>query len=171
MIGFTIIFQYFNNDEIAPYFSLCILPFVLPEFLKVAFQYYLDIPNDIYKLWYYPTSYDESNLEQIDLEKAYMLEFEFTTSNNGTYTNSKMRAPVNMKFGDWFKAYIDYHNEKYDNNRIEYVNEDGTPQAWMFLERGTLLTSSRHIDAEKTILDNKLSEKKVIIIKRVNEFN
>jgi Type VI secretion system, TssN len=172
MIGFTCIFNYFNDSGLAPFYALSLITFVLPQTIRTVYDAYLAIPNDIYKVWYYPVYSDDVNTDEIDPDKAYMLEFEYTTSPTSQYTNTKIKAPIEMKFGDWFQAYIDYHNNKFDNNQIEFTNEDGTPQAWMFYERPSFFGTARYIDPDITIVENKISEKKVIIAKRViNEEN
>jgi Type VI secretion system, TssN len=167
MIGFALIFHYFNDSGLAPFYAMCLIPFILPQLINTVYQSYLAIPNDIYKVWHYPVYSDDVNTDEIDPDKAYMLEFEYTTSPDSAYTNTKIKAPIEMRFGDWFQAYIDYHNNKFDNNQIQFTNEDGTPQAWMFYERPSFFGTARYIDPDVTIVDNKISEKKVIIAKRV----
>ncbi len=167
-IGFYFVFYYFNNKLVIDYYPLAILPYILPFFIAIAYKAYIAIPTEIHKLWFYPVYSNGIDTSGVDPDKALMLEFEYTLNNQSGAMNTKINAPVDMKFGDWFQAYIDYHNEKYTDKQIEYVSEDGTPQAWSFYEKPSVLGTPKYIDADLTILENKLSENKLIIAQRIN---
>lgn len=168
IVGFTLIFNLFNKTGSAPYYSLCLIPFVLPHFIRIVYNFYLQIPNDIFKIWYYPTNYVDTNPDNINTNNALMLELEIAKRMNEEYTNTKIKAPVEMKFGDWFMAYIDYHNDKFENNRIEYRDNDGSMQGWMFFERPSFFQAAKYVDPDLTIQENRLKENKIIIAKRVD---
>lgn len=168
IVGFTFLFNLFNSTGSAPYFSLCLIPFVIPHFVKLAYNAYLQIPNDIYKIWYYPTNYVDTNPDNINTKDALMLELEIAKTSNDAYTNTKLKAPVEMKFGDWFMAYIDYNNHKFEDDKINYRNEEGDMQGWMFFERPSFFSAAKYVDPDLTIKENRLKENKVIIAKRVD---
>lgn len=168
MIGFTILFYYCNPGSLAPYYGLSVVPLVLPQFIKSSFDMYRDIPHEIYKVWYFPEDADEIDFEKVDTSVIYMLELEYSKSiADGRLMNTKLRAPVGMKFGDWFRSFIENYNYKYDSDPINYLNADNTPMGWIFYVKPSFLGTARYIDPDKTISENKLVEKKPIIARRV----
>lgn len=170
MIGFTLIFYYCNPDNnkmLAPYLALSIVPFTLPQFIKLSFAAYREIPQEIYKIWYFPYDADEIDFDKIDTSTIYMLELEYSKSiNSNVLSNSKLRAPIGMKFGDWFRSFVENYNYKYDNDPIQYLNDDRTPQGWIFYVKPSFFGAPKYIDPDKTIAENKLSEKRIIVAKR-----
>ncbi len=168
MIGFALIFNYCKPNGLAPYYALSIVPFVLPQFIKTCLTLYIDIPTDIHKVWYFPLEEDEVDFDKIDTSTIYMMELEYTKSSaDPRVMNTKLRAPLGMKFGDWYRAFIDNYNQKYDSDPIHFVNDDRSPQGWIFYTKPTLLGGSKYIDPDKSIAENGLNEKKAIIARRV----
>lgn len=175
MIGFTIVYHYFeapglapDSIGLAPYFALSIIPFVLPSFLAMSFNYYQQIAQDIFKIWYFPEHADEIDFEEIDTNTIFMLELEYSKSiDDPRLINTKLRAPVSMNFGDWFRSFIENYNYKYDSDPIHFRTQDNSPQGWMFYVKPSFLGSAKFIDPDITIAQNKISEKNIIIAKRV----
>lgn len=170
MIGFMLVFELFDPSGVAPWYSFCVLPFVLPQFLATSFSAFRSIPQEIHKVWYFPLHADEVDYDQIDTSTIYMLELEYSKSiNDARLTNTKLRAPVAMKFGDWFRSFIENYNYKYESDPIQYMNDDQTPLGWIFYTRpGGLLGKSKYIDPDLTITENNINEKYVILAKRVS---
>lgn len=168
MFLFTLIYNYFSPGGLAPFFALSILPFVLPEFMSASFASYRTIPEEIHKVWYFPIHADEVDYDNINTDVIYMLEVEYSKNiNDGRLTNTKLRAPIEMNFGDWFRSFIENYNYKFESDPIQYLNYDQTPLGWMFYIKPSALSRTRYIDAELSIAANKISEKDIIIAKRV----
>ncbi len=168
MIGFAAVYHWLNPNGLAPWFALCAIPFVLPQFLSTAFKLYLAIPQEIHKVWYFPLHADPVDYDNIDTTTIWMLELEYSKSiNDPRITNTKLRAPVAMKFGDWFRSFIENYNYKYESDPIQYTNYDETPLGWMFFTKAGALGKSKFIDPELTIAENKITEKDIIQAKRV----
>lgn len=168
MVGFTLIYYYFSHSELSPWYALCILPFVLPQFLSAAFRAYREIPQEINKVWYFPVHADEVDYDKIDTSTIFMLELEYSKSiNDPRVTNTKLRAPVAMKFGDWFRSFIDNYNYKFEQDPIQYLNDDQTPTGWMFYVKPSFLGGTKFIDPELSIAENQILEKNIIMAKRV----
>lgn len=168
MIGFALVYSYFASQELAPYYSLCVIPFVLPHFLNVAFKSFQAIPEDIHKIWYYPLHADEVDFDSVDTSNIYMLELEYSKNvDDPRLTNTRLRAPAAMNFGEWFRSFVENYNYKFDSDPITFVNDDGTPQGWMFYIKPSLLRSPKYIDPDNTIVQNGITEKHVIVAKRV----
>ena len=168
MAGFTFVFDHVSKLGLAPYYSLSLFTFVLPQFMAVSFDAYAGIPQEIYKVWYYPDEEKEIDFDKIDTSKIFMLEMEFSKSLNDTrLVNSKAKAPLGMQFGDWFMSFIENYNHKFDQEPIVYLNPDNTPHGWIFYVKPSLLGTAKYIDPDVSISANKISEKNVIIARRV----
>lgn len=168
MIGFALVYSYFASASLAPYYSLCVAPFVIPHFLNVAFKSFQAIPDDIHKIWYYPVHADEVDFDNVDTSNIYMLELEYSKNvNDPRLTNTRLRAPAAMNFGEWFRSFVENYNYKFDSDPITFVNDDGTPQGWMFYVKPSLLRSPKYIDPDNSIIGNGITEKHVIVAKRV----
>lgn len=168
MLGFALVFHWYSPSGLAPWYAMCVLPFVLPQFLTTAFNAYRSIPQEIHKVWYFPLHADEVDYDNIDTSTIYMLELEYSKSiNDPRITNTKLRAPVSMKFGDWFRSFIENYNYKYESDPIQYTTIDQTPLGWIFYTKPSLLGKSKYIDPDLTIAENKITEKNIILAKRV----
>ncbi len=168
MIGFAAVYYWLNRSDLAAWYALCVIPFVLPEFLSTAFALYRAIPQEIHKVWYFPLHADPVDYDNIDTSTIWMLELEYSKSiNDPRITNTKLRAPVAMKFGDWFRSFIENYNYKYETDPIQYTTYDETPLGWMFFTKAGALGKSKFIDPELTIAENKITEKDIIQAKRV----
>ena len=168
MIGFALVYHFCNPNGLAPWYAMCVLPFVLPEFLSTAFKTYLEIPQEIHKVWYFPLHADPVDYDNIDTTTIFMLELEYSKSiNDPRITNTKLRAPVAMKFGDWFRSFIENYNYRYESDPIQFTNFDQTPLGWMFYTKAGALGKSKFIDPELTIAENNITEKDIILAKRV----
>lgn len=168
IIGFTMVYHWLSPTGLAPWFALCVIPFVLPQFLSSAFSAYRSIPQEIHKVWYFPLHADAVDYDNIDTSTIYMLELEYSKSiNDPRITNTKLRAPVSMKFGDWFRSFIENYNYKYESDPIQYTNYDETPLGWTFFTKAGPLGKSKFIDPDLSIAENKISEKDIIQAKRV----
>ena len=176
MIGFTIVYHYFappantavDSLGLAPYYALSVIPFVVPYFLSTAFARYRAIPQEIFKVWYFPMHADEIDFENIDTSTIFMLELEYSKSvGDPRLINTKLRAPVAMNFGDWFRSFIENYNFKYDSDPIHFLQEDQSPQGWMFYVKPSFLGTAKFIDPDLSIAQNKIIEKNIIIAKRV----
>lgn len=168
IVGFTFIFGLIGGHDLAPYFSLSGVIFVLPQFSAIAFESYINIPEEIYKVWYYPLDADEIDFEHIDTSVVYMIELEYSKNiSDNRLLNSKVRAPLGMRFGDWFRSFIENYNERYDSDPIHYKDADDMPYGWIFYVKPPFLGTAKYVDPELTITENKLTEKRKIIAKRV----
>jgi hypothetical protein len=167
MIGFSLLFDHFSPTDLAPYYSVSLLTFAVPQFLAVSFEAYSEIPQEIYKIWYYPDEEKEIDFDKIDTSKVFMLEMEFSKSINDNHlVNSKAKAPMGMQFGDWFMSFIDNYNHKFDKEPIQYLNSDNTSHGWIFYVKPSFFGTPKYIDPDLTITENRISEKNVIIARR-----
>ncbi|GAA4343205.1 TssN family type VI secretion system protein [Flaviaesturariibacter amylovorans] len=167
-VGFTLLFEHLTGSEMGPMFGSSILLFVVPHLFLLTLDLLAAIPPEIFKVWYYPLDEPEPDFDSIDLNKILIVELEFSKSPNDTsITNFKARAPLDMRFSDWFRSFINNYNYKFEDAPIQYVDEGKHPHGWMFFTKPTLLRSKRYVDPDLTIKDNSINEKLVILAKRV----
>jgi hypothetical protein len=170
MSVFSYIYTRINHSNLGQMLSLSFITFLLPQYFRTVYKAYLSIPNDIYFVWHYPYPEPELNLQHINMKECYTLRIEYTRTYEESYSRTAGTAPLDMIFGDWFYIFIKEYNSSPRNTGmpIEYMTPDSMRQGWVFYERG-FLGSLRYIDPMKTIRENKLTDKKVLIAKRVNK--
>ncbi|RYZ22350.1 MAG: hypothetical protein EOO16_09470 [Chitinophagaceae bacterium] len=169
-IGFLLLFDNGNDAGLAPDFGMALLLFPVPWLFHSTFDLLAAIPPEIFKIWYYPLEEAEPDFDSIDLNKILIVELEFSKSpHDQTMTNFKARAPLDMRFSDWFRSFINNYNYKFENEPIEYVDGGHRPHGWMFYTKPTVLRPKRFVDPDLTIKDNSISEKWVILAKRIRE--
>src|SRR5690606_5647719 len=92
IIGFTLVYRYYSGSDLAPWYALCVLPFLLPQFLSTAFRAYREIPQEIHKVWYFPLHAEPVDYDNVDTSTIFMLELEYSKSvNDPRITNTKLR--------------------------------------------------------------------------------
>ncbi len=168
MIGFYFIFNYYSGGDLAIYFAFTVIPFVLPQFVSTSFSAFKSIPQEIYKVWYFPINAEEVDYDNIDTSIVYMMELEYSKSvNDPRLTNTKLRAPMGIVFGDWFRSFVEGYNDRNGHDLIHYTHADNRPMGWIFYVKPSFLGTARFIDPDLTISQNKLTEKNIIIARRV----
>lgn len=168
-IGFILLFDYLCPVDLATHYSMSILMFLIPFFFINTFELLVRIPPEIHKVWYYPLGDEEPDFDDIDLNKIYLVELEFTKSIKDTEVkNYKVKAPLDLKFGDWYRSFLDNYNYKFDQDPIQFLDDQQNPFGWSFTNKPkNLWQSPNFIDPDLTIKQNKITENTVIVAKRV----
>jgi len=168
---FTIIFNLLSPFEgFAWVASSSIFIFTLPLLFYYTWLCFTNIPFDIYKVWIYNPGSNEAHFEGVDFNKLMVLNVEFTKKLlEGHRFSVKAKSPAGITLGDWFYRFIEDYNLKYPNEPIEIRNENQEPYAWIFYVKRSFFHRRKFLDFEKTIEENKITEKLNIICKRVIE--
>lgn len=166
---FALIFNYCSEDPLTPYFALSVFTFLIPYGFMITFELLASVPPEIYKVWYYPLDMDEPDFDKIDLNNIYLLELEFAKSpSDSNMKNYKARAPIDMIFGEWYRSFINNYNYKFEEDPIQFLDSSKQPHGWMFYTKPqSFWQTKRFIDPDLTIKNNKLTERTVIVAKRV----
>ncbi len=165
---FVYLFLLFNNNNILWWFATAYLCFFIPYLIDLAFNKFAMIPPEIYKVWYYPSDFEEPDFDRMDLNKMFLLDIEFSKNpSDVAISNFKAKAPLQMNFSDWFVSFITNYNMKFDDSQIQYSSYDGDPHGWIFYTKGNFFTGKKFIDPDITIQANKLKEGVVVVAKRV----
>ena len=172
-IGLSLLFNNFHPSLLGIYYAASVLAFIIPYGFFLTFNLLASIPPEIHKIWYYPLDMEEPDFSNIDLNKIYLLELEFSKSpEDSTPKNYKAKAPMDMLFGEWYSSFINNYNYKFEEDPIQFLDRNKEPHGWMFFTKPrSFLQGKRFIDPDLTIKANKLTEKMVIVAKRVEVQN
>lgn len=167
-IGFLLLYRFLSRDNLQYVMAGSILFFLLPFLLLHTFRRAVAIPPKIVREWFYPVNEYIDEPEDHKMRNLRVISFEFQKrTSDQQLTNFRAKAPADMDFGDLFYYFINDYNERHSNSRIEIADHQGAPHGWIFYKKSrwfSLLTN--YIDAEKTVLNNKIKENDVIICTR-----
>lgn len=168
-IGFCLLFEYLQKGGLALYYGMSTFTFLIPFGFMFAFELLASIPPEIHKIWYYPLNVEEPDFDKINLNNIYILELEFSKSpSDDTQKNYKAKAPIDMLFGEWYRSFINNYNYKFEEDPIQFLDSNREPHGWMFFTKPqSFLQTKKFIDPDISIKNNKLTEKTIIVAKRV----
>ena len=165
---FTFVFDIFNVSGLGWYYSTAFFVFVLPFFYYLTYESIINIPVPIFKVWYYPEYAAEIDMDDLDLNKVKVIELEFLKNLGETSTtNFKAKAPEELRFGDWFSLFIQNYNQKYEDNPIVIKDKFEVPYGWVFYIKPGFFGSKKFVDFDLTIIQNVLTEKMIVVCRRV----
>ncbi len=135
----------------------------------LSFDALSSIPQAIFKVWYLNEDADEPDFEKMNVKKIFLLDVELLKDvNENSPNNIKIKAPIEMKFGDWFQSFILNYNHRFEDSPIQYKYLDGSSMGWVFHTKPTFWKSKVFIDPKLSIEQNKINEKLVVVAKRVH---
>lgn len=147
-----------------------LLLFILPYLLYGAIKKYLEIPVKILRKWYYPVDKHVEDPSDREMEMPLVVGFEFKKkSQDKNMTAFRAKAPKEMAFGKLFYYFINDYNHRNPDEKIEFLDENEKPIAWIFYFKPKMFSKSRYIDPEETNSFNLIKENSVIVCKRVIE--
>ncbi len=167
-IIFLYIYQLINKDRLGIVMAGSILFFIIPFFFYQAYLKAAAIPPKIMKEWFYPVGEEIDDPEDSKLRNMLVISFEFQKkAEDPSLTNFRAKAPTQMEFGQLFYYFLNDYNEKNPASKVRYVDKEGMPYGWVFYKKNKWYNFlTRYVDAEKTVLSNKIKENDVIICTR-----
>ena len=166
MLVFALIFNLCNELKYGILASTVILPVILVSLLIRTYDIFIHIPVLVYKVWDYGKAQGHSASENIDHSKLKVVMVElFKCEGDKEPIRVNAKVPEEMLFGDWVKLLFEDYNKKSAHSPIE--TSAGTGYGWIFYVRPWLLAPRRYLDYERTVKENKVKEKHLIVIKRV----
>jgi hypothetical protein len=174
LIGFLLfifVFRYFNRDGYQYLMGASVLCFVIPLLVYQVFLKATGIPPHIIKRWYYPIQQRVEEPDDKHLKNMFIVSFRFQKKlNDQFFTNFRAKAPAGMGFGNLFYFFINDYNERNPEDKIEFLDNQGEPQGWIFYKRARWYNvSTSYLDADETVTLNGLKENDVIICHRLQE--
>jgi Type VI secretion system, TssN len=167
-ICFITVYHLLDKRGLEYIMAASILFFIIPFFFYHTFQKAAGIPPKVLKEWFYPYQEELEEPDESKMKNLRVISFEFQKQvNDERITNFRAKAPVDMELGQLFYYFINDYNERHPNSRIQYVNNRGEPNGWIFYKKPkwySVITS--YVDAEKTVFNNDIRENDVIICSR-----
>jgi hypothetical protein len=155
-----------------PFLLGSLIVFLVPFLFYKTFNYLVAIPEEEYEKWYYPinNNFDDIDEDEFDEKKTIAIKCHVIGQKIGDDRTivTQALAPLRWEFGDYFAFLINLRNDSKPGEIIEFTDNFGQPNGWMFFVEGEKwYQSDRMIDPKLSIIDNELTGKEIIICKRV----
>ncbi len=169
---FSVLFNLTNDFRYGLWAGTCLLPLIIVPLFTETFRSYLAIPAEIYKMRIYDGSGQAAmpmRAAPIDTDELLVFEIEIYKSPTDVKPiHLKAKATRDMVFGDWYELIISDYNQKKFASPIEYFNTQD-PYGWIFYAKPSFFLPRKYIDPDLSFTQNKLSEKHLIVSKRVRK--
>lgn len=167
---FQLAFNWLSSINFGWFGAGSITWFFVPLIFWWAYVSLLNIPSEIYKIWKYPATPLEINMDHVDFNRLLVLELElYRKTSDPEPLKVKVKALKDMNFGIWFHKFIDDYNLKFATNPIEFRDEFKEGYKWIFFIKTSFFKRNIFIDPDLDITQNGISEKMTIYAKRVSE--
>lgn len=164
---FSLVFNLCNELQYGLWASTCLLPFLLPSLFFKTHKLYMEIPVEVYKIWFYNKEKRRIVEEKHDTNKIIVVELELSKHmSDAEPLNIKAKASEDVPFGIWFKVFIDDYNKKSPSSGILYADFNDS-YGWIFYINTSILGRRKYVDPDLSFAQNKIKEENVIIAKRV----
>lgn len=166
---FSLLFNLVNDFKYGIWASTCLLSLFVAPLFEQTFQAYLKIPIEIYKMRMYEPNTKGIPIVPIDTEDLLVYEIEiYRNANEDKPIRLKAKSTKGMIFGDWFELILSDYNQRKFSTPIEYYDVSD-PYGWVFYAKPSFFLPQKYIDPDLSFQENKLSEKYLIIAKRVRQ--
>lgn len=165
---FKLAFNWLNDLDYGWLAATSALVFLVPLVFWWAYMAMLEIPSEIYTVWYYPRQAVSMDLFDVDLDKLKVLEVElFKAVNDPSPLKVKVKAPPDMVFGAWFQKFIDDYNTKFPRAGVQFEGPEGDAYGWIFYVKPSFFKKKQFINPDISVAQNQVSEKLAIHARRV----
>ena len=146
--------------------ATCMLSFYVPLFFVQTFEALVSIPDQVRQLWYYPANAEEVVSDANPFQLMIAAVELYKSPQSLAPVRVKARLPQDMVFGQWFQKFVDDYNYTFAAEPIETTAPPG--YGWLFYAVWVSpFRRRRYIDASRTIAQNRLTERCVIVAKWV----
>lgn len=165
---FAIIFNFANELQYGFWAGTSLLPLLFYPIFEMAYQSYLEIPVEIYKIKIYSAA-DHFEPPHAELDQTQVMVMrvnvpKFVGDENESIVKGK--ALRTFMVGEWFGIIVNDYNKQHLDNQVEMFDKDGT-YGWIFYTERTILKSRHYLDADKTFEENGLISDCMVIARRV----
>ena len=169
-IGLVLVFYFLDFRFFILINLSALLLYILPYILYGTVKKYMKIPVKIFRMWHYPYEKHVEDPTDREMESPLVIGFEFKKNYmDKSVTTFRAKAPKEMIFGKLFYYFINDYNHRNPDEKIEFLDDNKKPQAWIFYFKPKLFRKVRYIDPEETNSFNFVKENSVIVCKRVIE--
>lgn len=170
--AFSFTFNHLSSGDLGFVYGTAMLTFFIPHFYIYVQELFISIPPPLYKVWYIDEDREEPDFENVNIKNIMLATLDILKNvNDADSTNIKVKAPLNMKFGDWFQSFVLSYNERYPESEIQYKYLDGTNMGWMFFVKPRFFERRQYIEPNKTFRKNGITEKHTIVAERARFLN
>lgn len=166
---FSFVFNLVNDFKYGLWASTSLITLLVSPLFIHTVNIYLKIPIEIYKMKIYNPSPQGISIPPIGNEGLLVYEIElYKNTHDSEPTRLKAKSTQEMIFGHWFELILlDYNSRKFAAP-IKYYDTEN-PYGWIFYTKPSFFLPRKYIDPDLSFRENKLSEKHVIISKRVRK--
>lgn len=167
MALYALVFNLCSELPLGIWASTCMLPFLFISLFRKAYRTYLQIPLEIYNVWYCGEHKNGLDYMDINSSELMLVELELYKQEDDpvpSYISAK--AIESITFGDWFQLCVTDYNKEYPRNVIAY-DDNGKSYGWIFYIKPSFFRSRIYIDPYLSWKDNHIKSKCTIIAKRV----
>lgn len=167
---FQLAFNWLSDIHFGIWAATSIFTFIVPLLFWWAYVALISIPTEIYKIWQYPATAINIEMDHLDFDRMLVLELElYKNTNDAEPLKVKAKAPENMVFGNWFYKFIEDYNVKFPKSPVKFNDDQYESYKWIFFIKTSFFKKNVFIDPDLDIIQNKISEKDTIYAKRVSE--
>lgn len=159
----------FQENQFSPVWHISLLWFLIPVLLKKSADELINVPDRIYKFWYYPVNHSYEDPSEKELENPVIISLIFRKNEKSKdMTTFRVKAPVGMQFGQLFYYFINDYNDRHPEGTISYMSENNEPCGWIFRKvTGGLFGSRVVIDPEGSVYSNEIKENDQLFCNRI----
>lgn len=165
---FSLFFNLTSSFQYGFYAGAVVCSLGVPPLFMYAYQAYLQIPIEVYKLREF-SSGDEFSLpcQALGTEDILVCEIElYRRLGDKEAIRIKAKAKPDMVVGDWFGLVVSDYNQQSSGRTVE-LGSDAEKYGWIFYVKPSFFSVRRYIDPDATFVENHLVEKDLIVAKRV----
>lgn len=167
---FLLLFNWLSDIHFGIWAATSIITFCIPLLFWWAYVALMSIPTEIYKIWQYPATPMNIDMDHLDFDRMLVLELElYKSTEDQEPLKVKAKAPQNMVFGDWFYKFIEDYNLKFPKSPVKFISDDYESYKWIFFIKTSSFRKNVFIDPDLDIVNNGITEKVTIYAKRVSE--
>jgi len=165
----TLVFKLYFNATFPRVYFLPALFFLAPAFVLMAFDFFTRIPVKVFKVWDFPTPGSIPDPKDSEMANVIIMNFEIRRkTEDADRTVFKAKAPRTMTLGKLYYFFISDYNSRNPNQPILITDNDKKLYKWSFYRSVGILIGKVHLDADKTVLENRIKENTTIICERIN---
>ncbi|MEA3445416.1 MAG: TssN family type VI secretion system protein, partial [Bacteroidota bacterium] len=166
-----IVFKRFSfiEESYIVYFIPAFIFFIVPTLAIKSFVFLIKIPEPVikHKTWTYPIN-DEIDAPSHEMPDVIPINIAVKKSIDDTnITVVRANAPTKMKLGDFFYFVLQDYNLKNAGDPIYFANPNDEVYKWYFNIAPNWYETTRYIDPNLSIEDNKIKENRKIVCTRL----
>ncbi|MFN8344199.1 MAG: TssN family type VI secretion system protein [Spirosomataceae bacterium] len=159
MSGFILTYALLSKqtEMLTPYLALGALRFLLPYLFIKSYDFWISIPPNVYRKWYYPVN---TRVPVVELRNTQRVKVRISKEpNNPAWEGHEFEAPKDRELGEWVHYMIELYNTKIDPQKpiVCVEPQTGKPVGWVFYTPSFWGLFKTYFDPDKTFTQNNIS--------------